>query len=70
VFPAALAFALTDLAAAASCILAAVMVTAFAGTYFKRKIGGVTGDCLGAANQLVELASYLAMAAQLRLTNA
>jgi len=26
----------------------------------RRKIGGVTGDCLGAANQLVELASYLA----------
>jgi adenosylcobinamide-GDP ribazoletransferase len=69
VFSAALAFALTDLAAA-SCVLAAILVTALAGIYFKRKIGGVTGDCLGAANQFVELACYLALAAQLRLTNA
>ena len=68
-FPVALTFALTDLAAA-SCIVAAVIVTALAGIYFKRKIAGVTGDCLGAANQLVELACYLALAAQLRLTNA
>jgi len=68
-FPAALAFALLG-PAAASCILAAVIVTGLAGIYFKRKIGGVTGDCLGAANQLVELASYLALAAQLPSTSA
>ena len=68
-FAAALAFALMG-RAAASCVLAAIFVTALAGIYFKRKIGGVTGDCLGAANQLVELASYLALATQLRLTNA
>ena len=55
-FPAALAFALMG-RAAASCVLAAVLVTGLAGIYFKRKIGGVTGDCLGATNQLVELAS-------------
>ena len=67
-FPVALAFALTG-RAAASCVLAAVLVTGFAGIYFKRKIGGVTGDCLGATNQLVELASYLALAAQLRSTD-
>ena len=64
-FPAALAFALMG-GGAASCLVAAVLVTGLAGIYFKRKIGGVTGDCLGAANQLVELASYLALAAQLR----
>jgi adenosylcobinamide-GDP ribazoletransferase len=40
----------------------AVIVTAAAGIYFKRRLGGVTGDCLGAANQLVELAVYLAIA--------
>ncbi|MGA7394966.1 MAG: adenosylcobinamide-GDP ribazoletransferase [Terrimicrobiaceae bacterium] len=67
-FSAALAFALTDLEAA-SCVLAAILVTAVAGIYFKQKIGGVTGDCLGAANQLVELACYLVLAAQLRLAN-
>jgi adenosylcobinamide-GDP ribazoletransferase len=68
-FSAALAFALLDLAAAA-CVLAAILVTALAGAYSKRKVGGVTGDCLGGANQLVELACYFALVAQLRLTNA
>jgi adenosylcobinamide-GDP ribazoletransferase len=67
-FAAALAFALMG-RAAASCVLAAIFVTILAGIYFKRRIGGVTGDCLGATNQLVELASYLALVAQLRLTN-
>ena len=67
-FPVLLAFALMGQVAAA-CILAAVLVTGLAGAYFKRKIGGVTGDCLGAANQLVELASYLALTAQLRSTD-
>ncbi len=68
-FASSLAFALVGLAAA-WCVLTAILVTALTGIYFKRKIGGVTGDCLGAANQLVELASYLALAAQLRLANA
>jgi adenosylcobinamide-GDP ribazoletransferase len=43
--------------------LAASVVTALAGTYFRRRLGGLTGDCLGAANQLVELATYLAVLA-------
>jgi adenosylcobinamide-GDP ribazoletransferase len=68
-FAAALALAFMG-RAAALCVLTAIFVTALAGIFFKRKIGGVTGDCLGAANQLVELASYLALATQLRLTNA
>lgn len=42
-------------------ILVSVVITGVAGVYFKRRIGGVTGDCLGAANQLVELAVYLAL---------
>lgn len=40
------------------CLLAAVLVTVCAGRWFRNKIGGVTGDCLGATNQLVELACY------------
>jgi len=64
--PIALAFALIGRAAAA-CTLAAIAVTGLAGGYFKRKIGGVSGDCLGAANQFVELASYLALAAEIQL---
>ena len=42
-------------------VLVALGVTTVAGAYFRRRLGGVTGDCLGAANQLVELAGYLAL---------
>ena len=40
---------------------AAVLVAVLAAMYFKRRIGGVTGDCLGAAAQLQEIAIVLAM---------
>jgi len=40
------------------CLTAAITVTLVCGLYFKSKIGGITGDCLGAANQLVELSAY------------
>jgi adenosylcobinamide-GDP ribazoletransferase len=50
----------TTIAAAAT---AAIAVTLVAGRYFHRRLGGVTGDCLGAANQIVELAVYLVLAA-------
>jgi adenosylcobinamide-GDP ribazoletransferase len=30
--------------------------------YFKRKLGGVTGDCLGATQQLSEVVFYLGLA--------
>ena len=56
--------ALAPLGAAAGCavLASAVLVTTAAGRYFKRRLGGMTGDCLGAANQLVELAVYLVLA--------
>ncbi len=41
---------------------AALVVTLVAGRYFRRVLGGITGDCLGAANQMVELAVYLTLA--------
>lgn len=41
----------------------AVLVTALCGRVFWRRIGGITGDTLGAANQLVELGTYLVLAA-------
>jgi adenosylcobinamide-GDP ribazoletransferase len=44
-------------------VLVSAVMTAAAGAYFRRRLGGVTGDCLGATNQLVELATYLALAA-------
>jgi len=39
----------------ASSVLA---VTIISGIYFWRRIGGVTGDCMGAANQLIEATVY------------
>lgn len=40
-------------------ILSAAIVTLASGLYYWRKIGGVTGDCFGATNQLAEIAVYL-----------
>ena len=45
-------------------IVVAVVVTLIAARYFTRRIGGITGDALGAANQLVEVCVYLALAAR------
>lgn len=36
-------------------------VTALAAVYFVRRIGGYTGDCLGAAQQLAEVTFYLTL---------
>jgi adenosylcobinamide-GDP ribazoletransferase len=43
--------------------LAAAVVTAVAGRYFRARLGGITGDCLGATNQIVELVTYLTVLA-------
>ena len=40
-------------------ILSAIVVTTLSARFYKRKIGGVTGDCFGATNQLTEVAIYL-----------
>ena len=40
----------------------ATVVTVLAGSYFLRRIGGYTGDCLGATQQLAELAFYAGLA--------
>ena len=58
--PILLAFALLGAKAVLPLIAAAVATWAM-GNYFQKKIGGITGDCLGAANQLVELACYLSL---------
>jgi adenosylcobinamide-GDP ribazoletransferase len=39
-------------------MVAAILVTALSGLYYFRRIGGVTGDCFGATNQLAEIAVY------------
>src|SRR5262249_15344096 len=38
----------------------AVAVIALASVYFRRRLGGVTGDCFGATFQFVEIATYAA----------
>jgi adenosylcobinamide-GDP ribazoletransferase len=40
-------------------IASACLVTALTGAYYRRRIGGITGDCLGATCQLTEGAVYL-----------
>lgn len=40
-------------------IAAASAVTLFCGLYFRRRIGGITGDCFGATGQVTLLAVYL-----------
>jgi adenosylcobinamide-GDP ribazoletransferase len=50
----------------AGALVSAGAITGVAGRYFRRQIGGITGDCLGAANQVVELATYLVVAWQWR----
>ncbi len=43
-----------------ACVLV-VTATLLAARAFRRKLGGYTGDCLGAAQQLTELVCYLAL---------
>jgi adenosylcobinamide-GDP ribazoletransferase len=38
--------------------LVSIFVTALSGWFYYRRIGGVTGDCFGATNQLTEIAVY------------
>ena len=40
-------------------LLATMLVAVLSGWLYVRKIGGVTGDCFGATNQLTEIAVYL-----------
>jgi adenosylcobinamide-GDP ribazoletransferase len=60
VFPFILSVALLHLPGLC-CFVAASAVALACGFHFKRKIGGITGDCLGATNQLVELSTYLSL---------
>lgn len=39
-------------------ICVTAVLTLISGSYFKRRLGGITGDCLGAANQFTEVALY------------
>lgn len=47
----------------AACVLAAAIAAAWLGAKCVRRIGGYTGDCLGAVQQVSEVAIYLCIAA-------
>ncbi|HKX29622.1 MAG TPA: adenosylcobinamide-GDP ribazoletransferase [Blastocatellia bacterium] len=51
---------------AAMVLAVAVAVVSASGWYYRSRIGGITGDCLGATNQLTEVAVYLAAVAASR----
>jgi adenosylcobinamide-GDP ribazoletransferase len=40
-------------------LLLSLLVAVFMGQYFKKRIGGYTGDCLGAVQQVTEVGFYL-----------
>lgn len=41
--------------------IAVVVATTLIGRYFRRRIGGYTGDCLGATQQVTEIAAYIVL---------
>jgi adenosylcobinamide-GDP ribazoletransferase len=40
-------------------IAAVIVITVLSGLYYRSQIGGITGDCFGATNQLAEIAVYV-----------
>lgn len=63
-FPLAALFFLPAAQALAGCLLAA-LATAWMAAFFRRWLGGYTGDCLGATQQVAEIAFYLGLLARL-----
>lgn len=51
--------------AALAAVLAPLVLVPLLASYFRRRVGGVTGDLLGAAEQLAEVAAWAALAATL-----
>jgi adenosylcobinamide-GDP ribazoletransferase len=44
--------------AAIAPVLSVLLITFLSGRFYLRKLGGITGDCFGATNQLAEIAVY------------
>ena len=62
-FAAGLTLLTGGLVAGAIALATAVALTGLGGTYFRARLGGVTGDTFGAVNKVVELGTYAALAA-------
>ena len=60
-----LAVLLAGFGRAIALFITAFLITILLGAFLKKKIGGITGDTLGAQNELVEISSLLLMAAWL-----
>jgi adenosylcobinamide-GDP ribazoletransferase len=55
-----LAFVVALLRLRSVAVIGSAIATAFLSSmYYKKKIGGITGDCFGATNQITEIAIYL-----------
>lgn len=54
---------LLPLAYAVAVFLSALLIRRLCIIWFKRHLGGYTGDCLGAAQQLIEITGYLVLVA-------
>ena len=62
-----LVFILLPWQASLTVLLVTTLVTLLSGLYFRARLQGITGDCLGAANQLTEVGLYLTAVLLLRL---
>ena len=49
-------------------LLVTTLVTLVSGLYFRARLQGITGDCLGAANQLTEVGLYVAAVILLKVS--
>src|SRR6266478_8835887 len=61
-----LIFILLPWQAALAGLLVTTLVTLLSGLYFRARLHGITGDCLGAANQLTDVGLYLTAVILLR----
>jgi len=61
-----LVFILLPWQAVLAALLVTTLVTLLSGLYFRARLQGITGDCLGAANQLTEVGLYLTAVVLLR----
>jgi len=63
-----LVFILVSWQAALAALLVTTLVTLLSGLYFRARLEGITGDCLGATNQLTEVALYVTAVILLRFS--
>lgn len=63
-----LVFILLPWQAALAALLVTTLVTLLSGLYFRARLQGITGDCLGATNQLTEVGLYLTAVILLRFS--